>query len=278
MMRHFGLCLHNAYGLTETQQVLTTVIDDTFTGPPEEVEMGKPIAGVILGLKHFDEDLYSLYVKSPFGHKSVLNENRNLAEEFFYTGDIVRYREPDHLTFIGREKNDFIKSGFGAKVSLNQLKKYYNELYQDATHIEYMAHETFNFSLGIAALIFLSDPSLPPGRITDKKTIQKFYHRIKTINKHLFCNLEPFEYDHWTITRFLLINHAVDLTFKGTISRFGIDTQFIKEKYDLTHSNNPKSGVKTMGYLSSGFLRFLMIYTPLRQRKIRKLLLRVFIH
>jgi long-subunit acyl-CoA synthetase (AMP-forming) len=277
MKKQFNLSLHNAYGLTETQQVLTTLLTASPTQNLGEIDMGKPIAGVILGLKKYDKDLYLLYVKSPYGHKALLTETKSPAEEFFSTGDIVRYKTPDNLFYIGRENKDFIKSGFGAKVSIAYLRDYYQDLYRDAHHIEYMAYETFNFSIGIAALIFISDPSLPQGRVTDKKTIQTFYHRIITINKRLHQRLEPFEYEQWTIARFLLINHSVPKTHKGTVSSFTIDTLFNKEKHDLIHSNNPKTGVKNLQQLSSVILRLLLLYTPLRYKKIRKPLLRIFL-
>jgi long-subunit acyl-CoA synthetase (AMP-forming) len=277
MKKQFNLRLHNAYGLTETQQVLTTVLDDSPTQILGEISMGKPIVGVVLGLKKYDGDQYLLFVKSPYGHKAILAENKAFPKEFFNSGDIVKYRKPDTLSYVGREKKDFIKNGFGAKVSLSYLKEYYTDLYQDVNYIEYMAYETFNFSLGVAALLFISDPCLPQGRVTDKKTIQTFYRRIKTINKHLIKTLEPFEYEQWTIARFLLINHTVDKTYKGTVSGYSIDTQFSPEKYDLMHSNNPKTGVKNLEHLSSVFLRFLLIFTPLRKKKIRLLLLRIFL-
>ncbi len=277
MRRHFNLPLHNAYGLTETQQVLTTLLGDSPPQPLGQITMGGLIAGVSLGLQKYDADLYKLYVKSPYGHSAILAETQMPAEEFFASGDIVRYKAPNILIYIGRENKDFIKSGFGAKVSIASLKDFYKELYQHVHHIEYMAYETFNFSLGIAALIFLSDPTLPQGRITDKKTIRTYYHRIKTINNQLRQHLEPFEYEQWKIARFLLINHSVPKTQKGTVSSFSIDTQFHQEKQDLIHSNNPRTGVKNMEQLSSTIIRFLLLYTPLRSRKIRKPILRLFL-
>lgn len=277
MKKQFGLPLHNAYGLTETQQVLTTLLSDSAPKDPDWIDMGRPIAGVILGLKKYDENLFALYIKSPFGHKTILNEETNPAEEFFYSGDIVKYRTPASLCYVGREKKDFIKSGYGAKVSITYLKEYYKELYQHANHIEFMAFETFNFSLGIAALLFISDPHLPPGRVTDKRTIQKYSHHIQTINRGLLQKLEPFEYEQRAIARFLLINDQIDHTHKGIVSGFHIDTQFHAEKYDLIHSNNPKSGVKNMSHLDSVFLKFLLQHTPIRQKRIRALLLRVIL-
>lgn len=277
MKKQFGLPLHNAYGLTETQQVLTTLLSDSALKDPCWIDLGRPIAGVSIGLKKFDKDLFSLYVHSPFGHKAILNEQAGPIEEFFPSGDIVKYQTSDGLTYVGREKKDFIKSGYGAKVSIAYLQEYYKKLYQEVNHIEYMAFETFNFSLGIAALIFISDTLLPSGRVTDRKTIQKYYHQIKKINRALLQRLEPFEYEQRAIARFLLVNNPVDYTHKGTVSGFHIDTQFCNEKNDLIHSNNPKTGVTNIEHLSSVVLRLLLQHTPIRQKRIRSLILRIML-
>lgn len=278
MKKQLDLPLHNAYGLTETQQVLTTLLSDSAPKDPGWIDLGKPIAGVTIGLKQYDNDLFSLYVSSPFGHKKILNEQTGPLHEFFYSGDIVKYRTSDGLTYVGREKKDFIKSGYGAKVPISYLQEYYTQLYQEVNHIEYMAFETFNFSLGIAALLFITDTRLPSGRITDKKTIQKYYHLIKKINRDLLQRLEPFEYEQRAIARFLLVNNPVDYTHKGTVSGFFIDMQFSAEKNDLIHSNNPKTGVKNMQHLSSVILRLLLHHTPLRQKFIRRFILRIILH
>ncbi len=277
MKKQLGLPLHNAYGLTETQQVLTTLLSDSVPKDPCWIDLGKPLAGVSIGLKKYDNDLFSLYVSSPFGHKKVLNEQTGSLNEFFCSGDIVKYRTSDGLTYVGREKKDFIKSGYGAKVPISYLQEYYKQLYQEVNHIEYMAFETFNFSLGIAALLFISDTRLPSGRITDRKTIQKYYHLIKKINRALLQRLEPFEYEQRAIARFLLVNNPVDYTHKDMVSGFFIDMQFPAEKNDLIHSNNPKTGVKNMEHLSSVILRLVLHHTPLRQKFIRKFILRIML-
>jgi long-subunit acyl-CoA synthetase (AMP-forming) len=277
MKQYFGLYLHNAYGLSETQQVLTTLLcDETDLNGPELI-MGKPIAGVVLGLRRFDDTMYQLFVKSPYGHKAIISENITPADEFFNTGDIVKLSSNNVLIFVGREQKDFVKSGYGAKVPLVYLKEYYKELYHQVSHIEFRAFETFTFSFGIAALIFITDEHLPKGRVTDKKTIKRFYKKIKTINKSLFQRLEPFEYDHQTITRFLLVNSLVTYTFKGTVSGSTIETHFSKELSDLLYSDEEKTGVKNLTYLNSAFIKILLHYTPLRAEKIRRIILKMLL-
>jgi len=272
-----GLYLHNAYGTTETQQVLTTLLCEPHELDQQAAGLGKPFTGVTLGLQKFDENLYRLYVRTPYGHKSIIDNQIIHAEEFFDTGDIVRQGNNKVLTFIGRESKDFIKSGYGAKVPLSYLQDYYKELYEQVRHIEYYAFETYDFSLGIAALLFIQDKHLPKGRVRDRKTIKKYYNHIKTINSHLVRTLEPFEYEQRAITRFLLINNDVHHIWKGTIYGSAIATQYKDEIYDLLHSNNPKTGVQNLVYLESNFLKFLLRYTPLRFKKPRRVILKMLL-
>ena len=275
MKKHFGLHLHNAYGTTETQQVATTILYNEQELPLYEVSLGKPLNGVTLGLKKYNDDLYKLYVKTPFSYKSIIDKKITPANEFFYTGDIVKHEKNNVLTYIGREQKDFIKSGYGAKVPITYLEEYYKELYERVNHIEYYAFETFNFSLGVAALIFITDEHLTKGRVTNQKSIKKYYNQIIKINSHLRRTLKPFEYEQRKIIRFLLVNSNVLRTSKGMVSHLTLETQFGDEIYDLLHSNNPKSGVKNLPYLRSVFLMFLVRYTPLREKKLRKLLMKI---
>ena len=277
MKKHFGLHLHNAYGTTETQQVATTILCNEQELPLYEGSLGKPLNGVTLGLKKYNDDLYKLYVKTAFSYKSILDKKINPANEFFYTGDIVKHEKNNVLKYIGREQKDFIKSGYGAKVPITFLEEYYKELYERVNHIEFYAFETFNFSLGVAALIFITDEHLAKGRVTNQKSIKKYYNQIIKINSHLRRTLESFEYEQRKIIRFLLVNSNVSRTSKGMVSHFTLETHFEDEIYDLLHSNDPKSGVKNLPYLRSVFLMFLVRYTPLREKKLRKLLMKIIL-
>jgi len=277
MKQQFGLYLHNAYGTTETQQVLTTLLCEASELQQPETMLGRPLAGVIIGLRRFDENLYQMFIKSPFGHSCILGTQPCPAEEFFYAGDIVRIAPHNVLVFVGREQKDFFKSGYGAKVPLSHLKRNYKELYEMVNHIEFYAFETFHFSFGIAALILVTEPRLPPGRITNTRTIQKYSTKINHINMQLMQTLEPFEIDHHLITRFLLVNSPVKYTMKGTVSGSFLQTHFSTEINDLLHSSEQGIGIYTFSYLGSNIIRFLLRYTPLRFRKIRSIVLRLFL-
>jgi long-subunit acyl-CoA synthetase (AMP-forming) len=277
MKKLFGLYLHNAYGTTETQQALTTLLCSSQELDRQEVGLGNPLVGVTLGLKKFDENLFRLFVKTPFGHKGIIGEKIENAEEFFNTGDIIKREKTNALTYVGRESKDFIKSGYGAKVPISYLREYYKELYDTVHHIEFFAFETFYFSLGIAALIFIKDKHLPKGRVLNKKIIKKYYDQIKKINSTLLQTLEPFEYEQRVITRFLLVNSDVQHTFKGTTYGSAIETRFNNEISDLLHSNNPKTGVQNLTYLESFFLKSLLQYTPLKIPRLRQTILRILI-
>ncbi len=277
MKKQFGLTLYNAYGTTETQQVMTTILCDEQDMIHQNDSMGRLLNGVTVGLRKYDGGLYRLFIKTPFGHKGIIGEKNICADEFFDTGDIVKYDEPNTLKYIGREQNDFIKSGYGAKVPITYLEEYYKELYKKAHHLEYFAFETFNFSLGVAALIFITDSHLPKGRVVNKKIIKMYHNDIIKINSQLRQILEPFEYEQRKIIRFLLINNDVSRTSKGTVPHLYLSTQFGNEINDLLHSSNPKTGVKDLPYLRSFFLKFLVQYSPLREKKFRELVMNIVV-
>ncbi|HEC89299.1 MAG TPA: hypothetical protein ENI44_01805 [Thermoplasmatales archaeon] len=229
-----GLTLHNAYGLVETQQVLTTLLDEKPFNPFNP-NMGKPIAGVEIGLKKFSRDTYKLFIKTCFGHKYMIDPKEGLIypDEFLDSGDIVKVDRDKNIYYIGRENSDFFKNGFGAKVPLAIMKEYYRRLYEKVKHIEYYAPEDSTISLGVAALIFIENKELPSGRVTDKREIKRYTRIIKNINNFLYKTIEPFEYDQRAITRFLLINHEIPRTRKNTISKYRIEVEFKGEIDDL---------------------------------------------
>jgi long-subunit acyl-CoA synthetase (AMP-forming) len=272
-----GLYLHNAYGTTETQQVLTTVLYDQNELDQQDMSMGKPLNGIEIGLKKISNDTYRLFVKSPFGHKSIIGNDTVLPDEFFYSGDIVKLGENNRLIYIGRENRDFVKSGFGAKTPISSMKEYYKRLYNQAVHIEYYPTGRFNFSLGIAALIFIENKTIPHGRVTNKKMIKRYYKLIKKINNSLLRTLEPFEFEHRTITRFLLINSGVFTTFKGTISKYKIKEQYKDEINDILYSNKTNSGVKNFITLNFFIFNLLFKFPPLRNSRFRKIFLNFFL-
>jgi len=271
-----GITLHNAYGLIESQQITSTLLNDNFN--PAEPCFGKPFAGVSLGLNKFDGKTYKLYIKTNFGLKYMIYpiEKRKIyAEEFYDTKDIVRIDEKNDIYFVGRENLDFIKNGYGAKVPLSTMRKYYKKLYSKVEHIQYFAPEIMSLNLGIAALIFIKEKNLKKGRVKDKKIIKKYFKIIKNINKELKTKIEPFEYENRAIVRFLLINSTVPRTRKNTVSKYIIEVEFKEEISDLLKSNKGKKGVKNILNPKARIILFLMKISSLCNNFLGKIILKV---
>jgi acyl-coenzyme A synthetase/AMP-(fatty) acid ligase len=272
-----GLILQNAYGLIETQQFTSTVLNDEFN--PSKPHLGAPFAGVKIGLKKFNEDTYKLYVKTDFGHKYIIDPQSKkhvYPAEYFDTEDIVKIDKEKNIYFVGRENLDYVKNGYGAKVPLEVMKRYYEKLYSQTEHIQYYAPEIMAFNLGIAALIFVKEGEIPQGRVTDNKIIKTYSKIIKDINEELKKKIEPFEYEHRAITRFLLINSDVPLTRKGTVSKYIIDVKFKEEISDLKKSNSEKTGVRNILRPKQTIVYVLTTILPLNNKIFRKILLKLF--
>jgi acyl-coenzyme A synthetase/AMP-(fatty) acid ligase len=273
---HTGLTLHNAYGLIETQQFTSTILNDSFN--PLKPSLGKPFAGVKIGLEKFNKECYKLFVKTVFGHKYIINPTTGehiYPDQYLDTKDIVKIDEEKNIYFVGRENLDFIKNGYGAKIPLSIMKNYYEELYKEVKHIEYFPTDVMTFYLGIAALIFIREKNVSKGRVTNKHIIKKYKKIIEKINKELITKIEPFEYENRTITRFLLINCDVPKTCKNTISKYKIEANFKGEIFDLKKSNSKKSGIENVLKVSQKLLHFTFKIIPLKNNIFRKFLLKI---
>ena len=274
IVKTFDLPLYNAYGTTETQQVLTTVL---LTSNDENLtSLGKPLCGVQIGLKKTDNSFYKLYVNSPFGHKEILNDETEYINGFFYTGDIVQVKENNNLFFMGRENRDFLKTSYGSKLPLSLMKEYYKNLYEKSNHIEFFNSETINLNFGVSALIFIKDYKLKKGRVIDKKFIADFKKMIVNADRHLEKNLEPFEYEQRKISRFIIINGETYKTTKGNVSRYKIELNYNDEIYDLMHSNKSKNGVCNIVVSKKWFLGSILKLPLFKISFFRRLVLKIF--
>jgi len=275
-----GLILHNAYGTSETQQVLSTLLCSENELEQSNMPMGKPLNGVVIGLTKFDDDSYKLYAKSPFGHKYIIDEysgEKIIPDEYYYIGDIVKLDENNNIFYVGREKTDFFKGSFGAKVPISYIKNYYKTLYDYTLQIEYFSPEISTLSQGLAALIFIEEDTIPFGKVINKKIINKYARIINKINNSLLEKLEPFEYEHRTISRFLLINSNLKKSFKGTLPKNEIETKFKKEIDELIKSNDQKSGVKIMHSPRTIFTILLNRFLPMKNPIFRKFILGLYL-
>ena len=208
----FNIRIQNAFGTTETQQVLNTLLSQGLQAD-NAISMGAPLPGVEIGLEKFSgEELYRMHIQAPFGCSYVMGkEGEGSVPGYFYTGDIVRYKDGE-IYYSGRESSDFFKDGFGVKVPLFLIRSLYRELTGECTHVEFfpLMNEP-----GLAALVF-----------SPEKTQDACKSLIESINNHLFRDMDPFSFKHHTLRRFALVREAVPLTAKG-----GVAFQKIKEEF-----------------------------------------------
>lgn len=224
-----GIKMHNAFGTTETQQALNTLLIDTY-GENIRKALGAPLPGIDIGLKKIEgePELFELFIKSSFGMKRSVDDSKtrlNIPEGYFSTGDIVRISGDNLIYYVGRENKDFIKDGFGVKIPLSTLHKYYEIIIAQIEHIEFYPIKGLP---GLAALIFIKNNLDEKGVISEHTIVKKFSAQISEINNRLFKKLEPFEFRHRVINRITLVNSSVPKTVKGNVSSFKIKVLYGK--------------------------------------------------
>lgn len=259
----FGLVLHNAFGMTETQQVLSTLL---FEDPSEEdlLSLGRPLPGVTVGLRRLpdEEDLFRLFVKSPFGAARMIGETTPAdgPAGFLDSGDNVRMSGDRRIIYEGREGADFFKDGFGVKIPLLCLSRYYDALQKEASHIEYLPLKN---GPGLAALIFLDGGPGGGGVVTDAAALGRISRLVTEINTHLSRTLEPFEFRHRSIRRLALIDGPVPRTAKGGVSRSKIRSDHAEIIETLRDPQAVQPGIERTGSAIDApetFTRFLNPY------------------
>jgi acetylornithine/succinyldiaminopimelate/putrescine aminotransferase/predicted amino acid dehydrogenase/long-subunit acyl-CoA synthetase (AMP-forming) len=232
-----GVQMENAFGMTETMQVISTMA----CGPlPRALGfMGNPLPGVEIGLQpDFQSGASKLWVRTPFGFDGYVRlagdpEFKGGVEEageWFITGDLVQ-RESEGLRYLGRAESDFVKDGFGVKVPQALLLERYCDLAPDIDHIEVfpLAQEP-----GLAALVFLKALSGPCVNAASKNTpwvkdyriCQRIRGLIEARNENLLTLLDDFELRHLTIARFACIADSPPVTVKGNIARRQIESRY----------------------------------------------------
>ena len=117
----------NAFGTTETQQVLNTLLcDDAVPG-----ELGRPLPGVRVAVQISEGggDVGRLYVSSPFSGAGALDDDGQVQPfgDWHATGDLVRV-DGSSLYYVGRVGEGFLNSGLGVKVARQPLEAAYANL------------------------------------------------------------------------------------------------------------------------------------------------------
>jgi acetylornithine/succinyldiaminopimelate/putrescine aminotransferase/predicted amino acid dehydrogenase/acyl-coenzyme A synthetase/AMP-(fatty) acid ligase len=219
-----GVRLENAFGTTETQQVLSTLV----TGPFAR-GLGNPLPGVELRLQPLQADgssgPYRLQVRSPFGCSGTLGEGDAepaAAPEWYDTGDLVEL-SCDGLRHAGREGDDFIKDGFGVKLPRTLLQRRYAGL---GTPVEHLELFPIRDEPGLAALVFVDPGDLRPDAFPAPDPAANATDRVGALlearHERLRAELDDMELRHLTITRFACIAGLPPRTTKGTVAVAGL--------------------------------------------------------
>ncbi len=228
----FGLPLRNAFGTTETMQVLSTLMPPQL-GP----ELGGPLPGVGVRLEPCgapSQRLYRLLVASPFGASGYLGRDGARAPRWHATGDLLR-QCADGFEYAGRDDPAVVKDGFGVKVPRTLVARRYADLGDPVLHIEVLplAEEP-----GLAGLVFVrpdgaagapregGEPRPAPGSsagpLTDRPTLRRVRALLEGRHEELARSLDDFELRHLTLDRFACVAGEPPRTAKGNVSHDAI--------------------------------------------------------
>jgi acetylornithine/succinyldiaminopimelate/putrescine aminotransferase/acyl-coenzyme A synthetase/AMP-(fatty) acid ligase/predicted amino acid dehydrogenase len=217
------LHLHNALGLTETQQVAST----TIAGPLSISEpcLGNLLPGVRLRLlpaKDGPPNAFHLSVSSPFGADGYLDDDGHLVplpgpDGWFDTGDVVQHAN-DGLVHLGRDTGDFFKDGFGVKIHRQRFLELHANLQHPILHIEPLP---LRDEPGLGALVFVqTDSRAQCGCVPDDPEIVRRVRDLLLARlEDLRGELEEMEFRHVTVTRFVCLQGPPPRTPKGDVSR-----------------------------------------------------------
>jgi acyl-coenzyme A synthetase/AMP-(fatty) acid ligase len=168
-----GVRLANAFGMTEVQQVLNTLI-----GPSSQIPdaLGRPLPGVSVAIRYTDADRQTgrLFVQSPFAASGYVGQPD--FGPWFDTGDIVRH-DGNQLVWVARAEEDFFNTGLGIKVAGSELKRTYADLERLVESLIFV--EAARRS-GVVALAFVGngDPTDPALHCRLRETICRSHERL----------------------------------------------------------------------------------------------------
>jgi acetylornithine/succinyldiaminopimelate/putrescine aminotransferase/predicted amino acid dehydrogenase/acyl-coenzyme A synthetase/AMP-(fatty) acid ligase len=245
----FDVSLESAFGTTETQQVMSTLVPGPATGG-----LGNPLPGVEIDVAPWENStgapLFRMRVRSPFGCSRILDRPAEPAAPdlhgWYATGDLVELRE-DGIHWVGRESDDFLKDGFGVKVSRHVLEARYARLGEPADHL---AIFPLREEPGLAALVFI--PPAEPGAEgstleSEPGVLRQVRARIEARNERLRQELDDMELRLLLVTRFACVRAAPPETRKGNMSRAEIGRRYGSVVRQLTGPWRKRAGMARLG-------------------------------
>jgi 4-aminobutyrate aminotransferase-like enzyme/predicted amino acid dehydrogenase/acyl-coenzyme A synthetase/AMP-(fatty) acid ligase len=213
-----GLSLSNAFGTTETQQILSTLVAGPIPRGPGA--LGNPLPGVELGLEPLPgaRGQYRLHVASPFAGAGLDASD----PEWVATGDVVAL-DDGGLRHVGRDADDFVKDGFGLKIPRRRVDELWRGLPAPVVHLEAFP---LREEPGLGALIFVEADGrkgVSVEGVVDPTRERALCRRVRGLVagrlESLRRELEELEHRHLAVIRFACLRDAPPRTAKGTIAR-----------------------------------------------------------
>ncbi|MCP4781952.1 MAG: aminotransferase class III-fold pyridoxal phosphate-dependent enzyme [Fuerstiella sp.] len=213
----------NAFGMTETQQVLSTLVpaigkqphlfaaESDFTkAETDSVQpLGTPLPGVSAAVRFIKKD-------SPIGHlfiRSTFKANGYVGQadfpEWFDTGDTVRV-VGDKLEYIGRGDLDFINLGSGLKVAISDLQLRYQTLYE---HIDDITYRQSAGRSGVVALAYCGtqDP-------TSSELHKRVCEHVSSLHERLALETHEFQSRHASLVAIGFVSGAPPTSGPGKLN------------------------------------------------------------
>lgn len=225
----------NAFGMTETQQILSTLVPDLAAAQSPGVvgvnrrSLGRPLPGVSVGVRFTDPDagIGRLFVKSAFSAMGYVGEPP--FPEWLETGDLVRIRHGE-IEYAGRAAEDFINSGTGLKLSSVEVEQRYAFL-AERFHGLLLRHSPGRS--GVIALAFCGadDPADPDLQEQLRECVAAFHERLQS-------DSDDFELRHSLLVAIGLIGGELPRSGTGKVSF----ARIAQEHADLLDALNAPTG------------------------------------
>lgn len=236
----FNLPVHNAFGTTETLQVISTVNYKTvYPG-----SLGKPLPGVELLLEPVEESCCKMGIKSPFGGRFIYTylKPAKKLDPIFWSEDLVEQKENGELIHLKRSAKDFFKDAFGVKIE----RASFDSFFQQSSDTVY----------GLEGMV--DSPGLLLWVVRESWTDDEF-EKWKTLalleNKKNKAERDAASQRHYRILRVYCISHSIPTTRKGSVAREVLKEQVKELLYHaLFLTQRPENVFELHESLSDGLL------------------------
>jgi len=227
----WGVAPRNAFGTTETQQVLVSQGVSAMGG-----ELGAPLPGVKVHLDPVTESDFRLGFTSPFGGIKSYQYHGNVTPLFspVYSGDLVTREQNGRLLFAHRAHSDFQKDSYGYKIQIDRVRKYLPELAKGHVELEGMLDRP---GLVLWAVVSKDDKQ------NESAKLQQWKEKANTVNRHLAIDLSQRDYQHYKIVRVAVLATDIPRTAKGSFNVIALRQQLDSELHSLRMSHTDSESI-----------------------------------